>query len=133
MKIDHIAIAVNDVEESAKIYQQALGVDAFYQKYTKDYDRDKYERIMSQKSYAAKIAASGPKDKLTGKFQGDIIPTVPNGSYFTYDFAPNKPKGKFDDRFSTLVHFLIFLIALLISGIMLYASVIIDVFFDLLP
>jgi len=27
MKIDHIAIAVNDVEESAKIYQQALGVD----------------------------------------------------------------------------------------------------------
>ncbi|WP_067960274.1 methylmalonyl-CoA epimerase [Nitrosopumilus sp. Nsub] len=26
MKIDHIAIAVNDVEESAKIYQQALGV-----------------------------------------------------------------------------------------------------------
>ncbi len=28
MKIDHIAIAVNDVEESAKIYQQALGVDS---------------------------------------------------------------------------------------------------------
>ena len=27
MKIDHIAIAVNDVEEPAKIYQQALGVD----------------------------------------------------------------------------------------------------------
>ena len=27
MKIDHIAIAVNDVEASAKIYQQALGVD----------------------------------------------------------------------------------------------------------
>ena len=27
MKIDHIAIAVNDVEESAKIYQQALGVE----------------------------------------------------------------------------------------------------------
>ena len=27
MKIDHIAIAVNDVEESAKIYQQAVGVD----------------------------------------------------------------------------------------------------------
>ena len=27
MKIDHIAIAVSDVEESAKIYQQALGVD----------------------------------------------------------------------------------------------------------
>ena len=27
MKINHIAIAVNDVEESAKIYQQALGVD----------------------------------------------------------------------------------------------------------
>ena len=27
MKIDHIAIAVNDVEESAKTYQQALGVD----------------------------------------------------------------------------------------------------------
>jgi methylmalonyl-CoA/ethylmalonyl-CoA epimerase len=27
MKIDHIAIAVNNVEESAKIYQQALGVD----------------------------------------------------------------------------------------------------------
>ena len=27
MKIDHIAIAVNDVEESAKIYQRALGVD----------------------------------------------------------------------------------------------------------
>lgn len=27
MKIDHIAIAVNDVKESAKIYQQALGVD----------------------------------------------------------------------------------------------------------
>lgn len=27
MKIDHIAIAVNDVEESAKIYKQALGVD----------------------------------------------------------------------------------------------------------
>ena len=27
MKIDHIAIAVNDVEESAKIYQQALGGD----------------------------------------------------------------------------------------------------------
>jgi len=26
LKIDHIAIAVNDVEESAKIYQQALGV-----------------------------------------------------------------------------------------------------------
>jgi len=28
MKIDHIAIAVNDVEESAKVYQQALGVDS---------------------------------------------------------------------------------------------------------
>ena len=27
MKIDHIAIAVNDVDESAKIYQQALGID----------------------------------------------------------------------------------------------------------
>ena len=27
MKIDHIAIAVNDVEESAKIYQQALWID----------------------------------------------------------------------------------------------------------
>jgi len=27
MKIDHIAIAVNDIEESAKIYHQALGVD----------------------------------------------------------------------------------------------------------
>ena len=27
MKIDHIAIAVNDVEASAKVYQQALGVD----------------------------------------------------------------------------------------------------------
>jgi len=28
LKIDHIAIAVNDVEESAKVYQQALGVDS---------------------------------------------------------------------------------------------------------
>lgn len=28
MKIDHIAIAVNDVEESVKVYQQALGVDS---------------------------------------------------------------------------------------------------------
>lgn len=28
MKIDHIAIAVNDVKESAKIYQQALGADS---------------------------------------------------------------------------------------------------------
>tara|TARA_Y100000590_G_C15331700_1_gene867935 strand:+ start:282 stop:677 length:396 start_codon:yes stop_codon:yes gene_type:complete len=27
MKIDHIAIAVNDVEASAKIYQEALGID----------------------------------------------------------------------------------------------------------
>lgn len=27
MKIDHIAIVVNDVEESAKVYQEALGVD----------------------------------------------------------------------------------------------------------
>ena len=27
MKIDHIAIAVNDVEKSAKIYQEALGID----------------------------------------------------------------------------------------------------------
>jgi|TARA_B110000263_G_scaffold236657_1_gene236216 methylmalonyl-CoA/ethylmalonyl-CoA epimerase len=27
LKIDHIAIAVNDVEEAAKIYQQALGVE----------------------------------------------------------------------------------------------------------
>ena len=27
MKIDHIAIAVNDVEESAKVYQQALGAE----------------------------------------------------------------------------------------------------------
>jgi methylmalonyl-CoA/ethylmalonyl-CoA epimerase len=27
LKIDHIAIAVNDVEESAKVYQQALGAD----------------------------------------------------------------------------------------------------------
>jgi catechol-2,3-dioxygenase len=27
MKIDHIAIAVNDVEAAAKEYQQALGVD----------------------------------------------------------------------------------------------------------
>jgi methylmalonyl-CoA/ethylmalonyl-CoA epimerase len=27
LKIDHIAIAVNNVEESAKIYQQALDVD----------------------------------------------------------------------------------------------------------
>ena len=27
MKIDHIAIALNDVEESAKVYQQALGAD----------------------------------------------------------------------------------------------------------
>ena len=28
MKIDHIAIAGNDVEDSAKVYQQALGVDS---------------------------------------------------------------------------------------------------------
>jgi len=28
MKIDHIAIAVNDVEDSAKVYQQALGTDS---------------------------------------------------------------------------------------------------------
>ena len=28
MKIDHIAIAVNDVEASAKVYQQALGVES---------------------------------------------------------------------------------------------------------
>ena len=28
MKIDHIAIAVNDVEESSKVYQQALGIDS---------------------------------------------------------------------------------------------------------
>ena len=28
MKIDHVAIAVNDVEEAAKIYQQALGADS---------------------------------------------------------------------------------------------------------
>ena len=28
MKIDHIAIAVNNVEESAKVYQEALGVDS---------------------------------------------------------------------------------------------------------
>ncbi|HXV65974.1 MAG TPA: methylmalonyl-CoA epimerase [Nitrosopumilaceae archaeon] len=28
MKIDHIAIAVNNVEEAAKIYQNALGVDS---------------------------------------------------------------------------------------------------------
>ncbi len=27
MLIDHVAIAVNDVEESARVYQQALGVD----------------------------------------------------------------------------------------------------------
>ena len=27
MKIDHVAIAVNDVEEASKIYQQALGTD----------------------------------------------------------------------------------------------------------
>ena len=27
MKIDHIAIAVNDVDASAKVYQQALGID----------------------------------------------------------------------------------------------------------
>lgn len=27
MKIDHIAIAVNDVVESARVYKQALGVD----------------------------------------------------------------------------------------------------------
>jgi methylmalonyl-CoA/ethylmalonyl-CoA epimerase len=27
MKIDHVAIAVNDVEESAKVYQQVLGVN----------------------------------------------------------------------------------------------------------
>ena len=28
MKIDHIAIAVNDVEESAKVYQEAIGVSS---------------------------------------------------------------------------------------------------------
>ena len=28
MKIDHIAIAVNDVEKSAKVYQEALGVES---------------------------------------------------------------------------------------------------------
>ena len=28
MKIDHVAIAVNDVEKAAKIYQQALGADS---------------------------------------------------------------------------------------------------------
>ena len=27
MKIDHIAIAVDDVEESSKVYQEALGID----------------------------------------------------------------------------------------------------------
>lgn len=27
MKIDHVAIAVNDVEESARVYQEALGVE----------------------------------------------------------------------------------------------------------
>ena len=28
MKIDHVAIAVNDVEASAKVYQKALGVES---------------------------------------------------------------------------------------------------------
>ncbi len=28
MKIDHVAIAVNDVEESAKVYQEVLGVSS---------------------------------------------------------------------------------------------------------
>ena len=28
MKIDHVAIAVNDVEESVKVYQEALGVSS---------------------------------------------------------------------------------------------------------
>ena len=28
MKIDHVAIAVNDVEESAKVYQEALGISS---------------------------------------------------------------------------------------------------------
>ena len=28
MKIDHVAVAVNDVEESAKVYQEALGVSS---------------------------------------------------------------------------------------------------------
>jgi len=28
MKIDHVAIAVNDAEESAKVYQEALGVSS---------------------------------------------------------------------------------------------------------
>lgn len=27
MRIDHVAIAVNDIEESARVYQEALGVD----------------------------------------------------------------------------------------------------------
>ena len=42
MKIDHIAIAVNDVEASAKIYQDALGIDEIEEqtwKYLKRIDK----------------------------------------------------------------------------------------------
>ena len=68
---------------------------------------------------AANIAANGLNARFKGKFQGEIIPTVPRGSYFTYDLAPRSPKGKLEDLFSTLVHFLIFLMALVISGIII--------------
>ena len=59
----------------------------------------------------------GTNVRFTGKFHGEIIPTVPRGSYLIYDLAPKKPKGKFDDFFSGLLHFLTFLIAKLMAGI----------------
>ena len=61
------------------------------------------------------------------------MPTVPRGSYLIYDFAPNNPKGKFDDFFSILFHFFTFFMAKLIAGIIPYTSDSIEAFLDLLP
>ena len=38
---------------------------------------------------AAKIAHKGEKVRFTGKFQGEIMPTVPRGSYLTKALPPN--------------------------------------------
>ena len=65
---------------------------------------------------AAKIAHKGEKVRFTGKFQGEIIPTVPRGSYLTKALPPSKLNGKETFLFEIFIHFLRFFFVYSISG-----------------
>ena len=62
------------------------------------------------------IVINAEKVRFTGKFQGEIIPTVPRGSYLTKALPPSKLNGKETFLFEIFIHFLRFFFVYSISG-----------------